>query len=236
MATRSWRRSLQGMLKIRCAAVLFDLDGVLIDSTPAVTRVWAWWAREHGFDPEQVVHDAHGRPSIETIRELLPDADHEAENLIVEEREIADLDGVVPLPGAIHLLSTLPPDRWTIATSCTRDLAEVRIRAAGLPVPRAIITASDITKGKPNPEPYQKAAALLGFPAGECVVLEDVSAGIRAGKAAGARVIALRTTIPEEELRAAGADFVVDSCADLAVESFSSADLVLALNQIGESS
>ncbi len=222
------------MESIRCTAVLFDLDGVLVDSTPAVTRVWERWAREHGFDPVEVVHHAHGRPSIETIREYLPNADHAAENRIVEQGELNDLGGVVALPGALHLLSTLPPDRWTIATSCTRELAEVRIRAAGLPVPQAIITASDITHGKPNPEPYQKAAALLGFSARECAVFEDVSAGIRAGKAAGARVIALRTTVSEKELRESGADFVAGSCADVSVVSFSSEGLVLALRQEGD--
>jgi sugar-phosphatase len=221
------------MERIRCSAVLFDLDGVLIDSTPAVARVWAGWAREHGLDPETTVRNAHGRPSIDSIREILPDADHEKENLEVERREIADLDGVVPLPGAMHLLSTLPPQHWTIATSCTRDLAEVRIHAAGLPSPAKIITSSDIINGKPNPEPYLKAAALLGVPAGECVVVEDAPAGIRAGKASGARVIALRTTAPDEELLAAGADFLVNSCADVTVESFSSDGIVLALNEDG---
>lgn len=222
------------MVKLRCAAVLFDLDGVLIDSTPAVTRVWEQWAREHGFSPEEVVYNAHGRPSIETLREYLPDADHEVENREVERREIADLEGVVPLPGARELLSMLPPGRWTIATSCTRPLAEVRIRAAGLPVPQKIITSSDIVKGKPDPEPYLKAAALLGFPAAECVVFEDVRAGIRAGKAAGARVVALRTTVDDEELRGAGADYLLNSCADVAVESFSQDGLVLALNLNGD--
>jgi sugar-phosphatase len=224
------------MEKIRCAAVLFDLDGVLIDSTPAVTRVWAGWAREHGLDPDEVVHRAHGRPSIESIRELIPGCDDEAENRELERREIADLDGIVPLPGALHLLSTLPPGRWTIATSCTRDLATVRIRAAGLPVPAKIITASDITYGKPDPEPYQKAAALLGVAAEKCVVFEDVPAGIRAGKAAGARVIAVRTTYGEEDLRVAGADYVVQSCAEVEVESFSSDGLVLSLRVDGERS
>lgn len=222
------------MLTLRCAAVLFDLDGVLIDSTPAVSRVWEQWAHEHGFDPAEVVHRAHGRPSIETLREYLPNGDYEKENLEVERREIADLAGVIPLPGALHLLSTLPPGRWTIATSCTRELAEVRIRAAGLPVPQKIITASDITQGKPNPEPYLKAAALLGVSPDECAVFEDVGAGIRAGKAAGARVIALRTTVPEEELRRAGADFVLNSCADVAVESFSNDGLVLEFDENGD--
>jgi sugar-phosphatase len=204
---------------VSASAILFDLDGVLIDSTPAVTRVWAEWANEHGFDPDQTVRDAHGRPSIETIRELLPDADHEAMNREVERREIADIDGVVPLPGTLSLLSSLPANRWTIVTSCTRDLAEVRIRAAGLPVPQKIITSSDITNGKPHPEPYLKGARMLNVAIGDCLVVEDVPAGIRSGKAAGARVIALRTTAADPDLIAAGADWVVDSCATISVAS-----------------
>ena len=200
---------------IRCSAVLFDLDGVLIDSTPAVTRVWHRWAVEHGFDPETVVHFAHGRPSRITIRELLPNADISLENREVESREMEDLEGVVLLPGAGQLLSSLPPERWTIATSCTRSLAEVRLRAAGLPIPKAMITATDVKIGKPDPEPYLEAAAGLGFAADDCIVVEDAPAGVRAGKAAGARVIAFLTTMIRRSLEDAGADWIVQNCADI---------------------
>ena len=203
------------MSEISCAALLFDLDGVLINSTPAVARVWRRWAVEHGFNPEEVVARAHGRPSLTTVREYLPKADHEAENREVERREIEDLEGVVPLPGALDLLASLPEDRWTIVTSCTRPLADVRIRAAGLPLPRKMITSNDIQQGKPNPEPYLKGASLLGFPAAECVVLEDVPAGVRAGKSAGARVIAFTTTVRAPALADAGADWILNNCADI---------------------
>ena len=206
------------MNPIRCRGVLFDLDGVLVDSTPAVARVWAGWARQHGFDPDEVVRQAHGRPSIATIRELLPLGDHEAENREVERREIADVEGVVPLPGAMELLRALPAERWAIVTSCTRELAAVRIAAAGLPKPKYLVTSSDVQNGKPAPEPYLKGAQILGLPTPECVVLEDAPAGILAGKAAGARVLALRTTAPEAELRDAGADWIVDDCTELLVE------------------
>lgn len=209
------QKSLTPMTEIRCAALLFDLDGVLINSTPAVARVWRSWAIEHGFNPEEVVARAHGRPSLTTVREYLPNADHEAENREVERREIADLEGVGPLPGALDLLASLPTDRWTIVTSCTRPLAEVRIRAAGLPVPKKMITSSDVTHGKPHPEPYLKGASLLGFPPQECIVLEDVPAGVRSGKAAGAKVIAFKTTVLEPALREAGADWVLHNCADI---------------------
>jgi mannitol-1-/sugar-/sorbitol-6-phosphatase len=205
------------MTQIRCAALLFDMDGVLIDSTPAVARVWHRWAVEHGFDPEDVVAHAHGRPSLTTVREYLPHADHEAENREVERREIADLEGVVPLPGALELLASLPAERWTIVTSCMRALAAVRLRAAGLPLPKTFVTSNDITHGKPHPEPYEKGAAVLGFPPAECIVLEDVPAGVRAGKAAGARVIGFKTTVRESAVCEAGADWVVNNCADIRV-------------------
>lgn len=207
------------MTQVRCAALLFDLDGVLINSTPAVARVWHRWALEHGFDPGEVVPRAHGRPSLTTVREYLPHADHEAENLEVERREIEDLEGVVPLPGAIDLLASLPPDRWTIVTSCTRKLAQVRIKAAGLPLPKKLISSNDITNGKPHPEPYLKGAAVLGFPATECVVLEDVPAGVKAAKAAGARVIAFTTTVQPPLLEEAGVDWILQSCADVRASS-----------------
>lgn len=205
------------MTQICCAALLFDMDGVLIDSTPAVARVWHRWAVERGLNPQEVVAHAHGRPSLTTVREYLPNADHQAENREVERREIADLEGVVPLPGALELLASLPGDRWTIVTSCTRPLAEVRLRAAGLPLPKNLITSNDITHGKPHPEPYLKGAAVLGFPPTECIVLEDVPAGVRAGKAAGARVIGFKTTVQESVVREAGADWVVNNCSDIRV-------------------
>jgi sugar-phosphatase len=174
--------------------------------------VWTKWAIERGFNPEEVVHKAHGRPSIATIRDFLPRADHVAENREVERREIEDLEGVVPLPGAQELLASLPLEAWAIVTSCTRPLAEVRVKAAGLPLPKYFLTSSEVTHGKPHPEPYLKGAAMLGVSAERCVVFEDVPAGIRSGKGSGAKVVAFRTTIAEPELRQAGADWVLDNC------------------------
>jgi len=209
------------MIAIRCNALLFDLDGVLIDSTPAVARVWHRWAVERGLDPETVVRMAHGRPSRTTIRELLPnpDIDIDREDREVERREMEDLDGVVLLPGARRLLNILPPERWSVATSCTRPLAEVRLRAAGLPIPRTMITSSDVKIGKPDPEPYLKVAAKLGFAASDCIVVEDAPAGVRAGKAAGARVIAFLTTMTRRDLEGAGADWIVQNCAGIAASN-----------------
>ena len=151
------------MTQLQCAALFFDLDGVLINSTPAVERVWRRWAIEHGFNPEEAVARAHGRPSITTVREYLPNADHEAENREVERREIEDLEGVVPLPGALELLSSLPSrplDHRDLLYPPTRRSPHQGGRA---PLPKKMITSTDITHGKPHPEPYRKAANFLVF-------------------------------------------------------------------------
>jgi mannitol-1-/sugar-/sorbitol-6-phosphatase len=205
------------MALVTCSALLFDMDGVLTDSMPAVARVWSGWAVEHGFDPDEVVRAAHGRPSILTVRDYLPKADHLAENREVERRELEDTEGIVPLPGAMELLEALPRERWAIVTSCTRPLAEVRLMAAGLPRPKLFITSSEVEHGKPAPDPYQTAAERLGFSPAECVVVEDAPAGVLSGKAAGARVIGIAAVFGEAELREKGADWVVESCADMSV-------------------
>jgi mannitol-1-/sugar-/sorbitol-6-phosphatase len=220
----------QSETQILCSGILFDMDGVLLDSTPAVARVWHGWAIEHGFNPEEVVRAAHGRPSLTTVREYLPGSDYAAENREVERREIADLDGVAPLPGAVELLQALPPERWAVVTSCTRPLAEVRLRAGWLPRPKFFITSDDIENGKPAPDPYLKGARMLGLNPAECIVVEDVPAGVRSGKAAGCRVIALCTTMPEGELRSAGADWLVEDCSAITLLSGERGEGKLALS------
>ncbi|MFI5093800.1 MAG: HAD family hydrolase [Candidatus Acidiferrum sp.] len=206
------------MILIQCAAILFDMDGVLVDSTPAVARVWTTWALAHGLEPADVVRKGHGRPSMATIRELLPHGDHEAENREVERREIEDLADVHALPGALQLLRAIPPQCWAIATSATRRLAEVRLHAAGLPVPMHLVTSDDVQRGKPFPDPYLRGAEILGMTPADCVVVEDAASGVRSGKAAGARVLALRTTSPDAELLGGGADWIVDDLSALSVE------------------
>ena len=219
------------MTNVSAQALLFDLDGVLINSIPAVERVWSRWAEDRGFNVQEVLHRAHGRPSIETLRYLLPEADHEAENRLVEQAEIDDVADIVPLPGVRELLTALPHDRWAIVTSCTRPLAEVRIRAAGLPTPGLFITSNDISRGKPDPEPYQKGAAGLGFAPEQCIVVEDALAGIASGKHAGARVIAFTTTASITDLVVAKPDWILKDCSAIRLEALKP-ELKLALEEI----
>ena len=205
------------MVEVTCSGLLFDLDGVLVDSTPAVARVWTKWAIAHGLDPEETVRQAHGRPSIATVRDILPGADFEKENEVILRGEIEDTEGVIPLPGARELLSLLTENQWALVTSCARPLAEVRLKAAGLPKPRNVVTCDDVQNGKPDPEPYIKGAALLGISPAKCVVFEDAPAGIRAGKGAGALVIALQTTSTDSELEKAGADWILPGYQNLTI-------------------
>jgi sugar-phosphatase len=207
------------MPQILCAALLLDMDGVLVDSTPAVARVWNRWALKHNMDPDYVVQFAHGRPSLISIQELLPHADpavHLEENRWMECAEIEDIADVVALPGAKELLATVPPAQVAVVTSATRPLAEVRLRAAGIWQQIShLVTADDILHGKPDPEPYLKGAAAVHRAPQDCVVVEDAPSGARSGKTAGARVLAVRTTTPDEALLAAGADWIANDCSSL---------------------
>ncbi|HLK09377.1 MAG TPA: HAD family hydrolase [Candidatus Angelobacter sp.] len=194
-------------------AILFDMDGVLMDSTPSVERVWRTWAAKCGLDPERVASLAHGRRSIETIRAVAPQLDAETENVVVEQMEIDDKEGVTALPGAAELLAHLPSDRFAIVTSATRPLAVARLGYAGIPVPRHIITANDVIHGKPSPEPFLKGAALLGYVPADCLVFEDSPAGVTSARSAGMKAIALQTTYPANQLQAAHA--IIGNLADV---------------------
>jgi sugar-phosphatase len=192
-------------------ALLVDLDGTLVDSTAAARRAWAAFAARHGLDHDAVHRFAQGRPSRETIRLLAPDADHAAEEAQVDAAEIGDTAGVVALPGAAELLASGRP--LAIVTSGSTALATARLAAAGLPAPATMVSADDVERGKPDPEPFLLGARRLEVDPHRCLVLEDSPAGVSAGRAAGATVIALRTTHAEDELREA--DAVVDDLAAL---------------------
>lgn len=188
---------------LRCKGILFDMDGILISSLGSVERSWTRWAQMRGIDPAHALSVAHGCRSIETVALLRPDLDANLENKIVEDLEIADTEGVGILPGVRALLSALPEDRWTVVTSATRPLAEVRLRTGGIPVPKRFVTADDVSDGKPHPAPYLAGAAVLGLAPEECVVFEDAASGTIAGRAAGCTVIGTTFSHSIESLAAA---------------------------------
>ena len=193
------------MDRFGCDAVLFDLDGVLVDSTPSVERTWREWADLHGFDVADILAVSHGRRTAETISLVAPNLDAEAEAKRLEAKEIEDVANVLPVEGAAALLETLPSERWAVVTSGTRALAHARLRACGLPIPETFVGAEDVQRGKPDPECYLRGAKFLGIGPDRCVVVEDAPSGIAAGRAAGATVIAVTTTHPAPELSNANA-------------------------------
>lgn len=179
------------------------MDGILISSIGSVERSWTKWATLRGIDPAYAIKMAHGCRSIETVAKLRPDLDAEEENQVIEQMEIDDTEGIEALPGALALLASLPQDRWTVVTSATAPLARVRLAAGGIPVPKHIVAAEDVTEGKPNPAPYLAGARLLGLAPEDCVVFEDAGSGTKAGRAAGCTVIATPFSHTIEQLSAA---------------------------------
>jgi mannitol-1-/sugar-/sorbitol-6-phosphatase len=172
-----------------CDAVLFDLDGVLIDSKHCVERLWQTWASQRHINIDKVLHYAHSRRAVETIRLVAPQLDAEQEAAEFWAVEAMETNGLVKIPGAYELLHSIPPDAWGIATSGTHAIATTRLAFAGLPVPDVLISAEDVVAGKPDPEPYLFAAMMLGVQPARCVVIEGTPAGIQSGRAAGMHVV-----------------------------------------------
>ena len=194
-------------------AILFDLDGVLVDSTECVERSWRNWAARHGLDPDRVLEVAHGRRTMETIPLVAPHLVVADEVAFLEGAESHTTEGVYEVPGARGLLERLPVDAWAIVTSGVRSVATLRIRHTHLPMPRVLVCADEISRGKPDPEGYLTAAQRLGKLAAECVVIEDTPAGLEAARAAGMQSIGIAGTYPAPALTMA--DLVVSSLSAL---------------------
>lgn len=193
--------------EFRVDAVLLDLDGTLIDSTPIIVRSWSRWAEEFGVTTAQfeALGSLHGRTSAAIVRTLVPPERVAAGERRIDELETTDVDGLIVLPGVTAFLAKLPAGRWAIVTSGNDAIAGVRTKAAGLE-PTVLITADDVTHGKPDPEPFLLGAQRLGVPPGRCLVVEDAPAGLEAARKAGMRTIAVTTSHRADEL---DADLVV---------------------------
>jgi sugar-phosphatase len=179
-----------------CDAVLFDMDGTLADSRALVEMMWLRWAERRGVSPETILAVAHGRPTFDTMRLVAPDIATPGEAAALDAEEAAEEGGEIQVPGAAALLAALPSDRWAVVTSAFHSIARDRLARVGLPVPRVLLGADDVRRGKPDAEGYLEAARRLGVSADRSVVFEDTQPGVDAGRAAGARVIGLRTTYP----------------------------------------
>jgi sugar-phosphatase len=188
--------------------LLLDLDGTLVDSRVVVARHWALFAERHGLALAPILAVCHGRRTADTIAEVAPRLDAGREAGVLDAGEETDVDGLVPVAGARELLTGLDPKRWAVVTSAHRALAVRRLAAVRLPVPAVLVAGDEIERGKPDPEGYLRAAELLGVDPAACVVVEDAPVGIAAGRAAGARVVALTTTHDADVLR--DADLVLD--------------------------
>jgi mannitol-1-/sugar-/sorbitol-6-phosphatase len=215
------------MTSFHCSAILFDLDGVLVDSTRQVDREWRQWAARKGVDGDAVMAIAHGVRTIEVIRQVAPHLDVEAEAAAIENHEAQDQTGVVVMPGAIELVRSIPVQRWGVVTSGSRLLAQNRLRYCGLPVPEVLVTSDDVTHGKPDPEPYLKGAQGLGFRPADCLVIEDAPAGIRSARAGRMAVIGMASTYTAERL--AEANVVIQKLAAIRVSSNGTGTLLIEL-------
>jgi sugar-phosphatase len=199
---------------VRFRAILFDMDGVLIDSTGLDERSWIRWAAGRGMKDFRPV-SAHGRRTFDTLRHLVPELDPYAETLRFEESNEFDCEGIIVFPGVLDLLHGLPERQWAIVTSCSERVMRHRLGFAGVPIPQQTVTGDRVERGKPDPESYRRGAAQLGFDVAECLVIEDSPHGIRAGKDAGCSVLAVASSHAREELHAA--DWIVDAIAEIAV-------------------
>lgn len=193
--------------------ILFDLDGVLVDSRPLIEEIWRAWAEPRGQDAARFLRVAHGRRTSETLRQVAPELDTRAETAVLDALEEASTHGLIAIPGALELLTSLEPGSWAIVTSGSRAVATLRLSTAGLPLPRVMVTGDEVDRGKPDPEPYLLGAHRAGAHPSSCVVVEDAPAGVRAGKDAGMRVVAITTTHHASALREA--DVVLPHLADL---------------------
>ncbi len=187
-------------MSIECDALLFDLDGVLLDSTECIRNTWKIWGEQRGIPVEKIMAVAHGRRAVETIRLVAPHLNAEEEVKPLSDWEAVTTEGVYAIEGALPLVSALPLDGWAIVTSGTKGIAVNRLKATGLPVPDIMITADDVVNGKPHPEPYLAASKQMHIPPAKCVVIEDSPAGIEAAHTAGMRAIAVAFTHSRPEL------------------------------------
>jgi len=199
------------------------MDGTLVDSTAVVERCWEHWGRQYGIPLTEILRFSHGRPTLATMEHFRPGADHSADAADMLRSEVADRSGIVAVRGAHAAVLACVGRPWAVVTSAPRELAEVRLKAAGLPIPDVMVTVEQVHRGKPDPEGFLKAAEMLGTPPEQCIAFEDTGPGVEAARRAGMHAVGLLTTVTREEL---GCDCVIRDFTDVRLTANGSGFLV----------
>jgi sugar-phosphatase len=202
---------LSGLVTVEAEGLLFDNDGVIVSSIGSVNRCWRKWAQHYGVPVAEDFQIEHGTRAVEVMQKLVPGINVVEGLKLIEDMELEDVADLTVLPGVKALLESLPMDRWAIVSSATYRLLVGRLKVAELPIPERIISGDHVVNGKPHPEPYIKGAELINADPKDCIVIEDAPSGVRAGKAAGCRVLGVLGTHSADELRAAGVEWVVET-------------------------
>lgn len=216
-------------MQINCAAILSDLDGTLIDSQRCVDLAWETWSRRHNLNPDQIKVAVHGMRTADSLPMIAPHLHLPTEMKALEDLECGCVEGLVAIEGAHELSAAIPKASWAIVTSGSTRLANHRLMSVGLTMPKLLVTADDVTEGKPSPQAYLKGAAALGVDPTKCVVFEDSPNGIKAAKAAGATVIAVGVSRGEHDISAA--DYVIHDLRDVKVETTGDGNLTIRLRE-----
>ena len=201
-------------MKVQCAAVLFDMDGTLVDSTAVVERCWERWSLQHGIPLADVLRFSHGRPTLQTMEHFRHGEDHSRDAAEMLQSEVGETDGVAAIAGANAAVLACAQGKWAVVTSAPRELAEVRLKAAGIPIPEVLVSVEQVQRGKPDPESFLRAAELLNVAPADCLVFEDTGPGVEAGLRAGMQVIGLLTTVARDQL---GCEHVIRDFRDIRV-------------------
>ncbi len=187
-------------LTIHVRGILFDMDGVLISSTASDEKSWLRWAHFHGMEKSFSLKAIHGIRNVDTLRAIRPDLDASVELERLDDFDEEEQDGIAVLPGVRRFIAALPPESWTIVSSASERIMRGRLECAGIHAAHRIVTANDVIHGKPHPEPYETGARILGLAPSECLVIEDAPSGIKSGKAAGCKVLAVLSSHPAADL------------------------------------
>lgn len=216
----------------KCKAILFDMDGTLVDSTLCIEQVWRKWSQKHNLAESFVLSHVHGRRGHDVVSLVAPHLNADKEIALLLEEELQTLEGTIPIHGAGAFVNQLPRDKWCVVTSAPRELALKKLSFANIPLPVMIIGADDVSFGKPHPEPYLRAAETLGVEPSECLVFEDAQNGIESALSAGMTVIALLSSLSDGDITTTSAHFTIKDYGDIVLVHSDRDGIEIAINPL----